>query len=505
MRLGPATRRVGGSIHLQSPSHFGEMLWTALVLGVTFSMFIGGCHTKTDPCEGSNRADLCTEGLSDAEEAVLETVPYYPPPTLNEIVLSGGESLAAYLSRRGIVVPEESGSNQSLFASQHTHLATQLPPTATLPAASSPNQRRQDIISLWIAAAVSYSAHDKIFPEENAAYGNSVCCSTGAASAECCGVPVWQSGQICCSGEPAPAQTGLAYVYGDRKGTRRDSNRRRQSIVRDVTHPEAACPEYLYGLDCSGLIDRLASLVLVGMPPLDLKAIWQVDPNEWNVRLDSTWQIKMTVVTDGTREPGDIVGWPTHIGIVVPGPSGEGVISSMGQPDRPHCATNRDDHHGPRWDPMPEIVKIKKEAPTKRLRLKALCGNVPVAPGNICCDDDTQGMSCCRIGDRTTALTPGKVCCPDGTQATSCCGSEPFWTGQTCCNGLLTAGDQICSPPAEGSIICGGYAAPPGWGCIECESGVPSLVPPGTTSKCCGRCCVRGDVTCSAVGPACYQ
>lgn len=148
-----------------------------------------------------------------------------------------------------------------------------------------------------------------------------------------------------------PAQKGLAYVYGGKT-----------PLVR--TLPSDGCTQELHGVDCSGLISLIASAVGV-TPPSGSSA--QASAEAWGVPSD--WKLKMTAVTDGTIETGDLLFWNTHVGIAEANGSNANLISSTGAPNT--CALNL--KKGPR---SLSVSQLGLGAPTKVLRLVAiLSGN----------------------------------------------------------------------------------------------------------------------------------
>ncbi len=72
---------------------------------------------------------------------------------------------------------------------------------------------------------------------------------------------------------------------------------------------------------------------------------------------------------------------------------------------------------------------------TATINFSPICGTTPLATGNVCCTDLTQGASCCG----STALASGNECCTDGTQGASCCGTTALASGNQCCSNLTQA------------------------------------------------------------------
>jgi hypothetical protein len=97
------------------------------------------------------------------------------------------------------------------------------------------------------------------------------------------------------------------------------------------------------------------------------------------------------------------------------------------------------------------------------------CGSVPLATGNQCCSDQTQGPSCCG----TTVLAAGNQCCANGTQGPSCCGSKALLAGNQCCTRSQFPSTYACcrGPDTDGKY----KACPPGSACsapMTCSDGV---------------------------------
>jgi len=103
----------------------------------------------------------------------------------------------------------------------------------------------------------------------------------------------------------------------------------------------SSCTDELHGMDCSGLIFNVAEVVGIGI--VVGKAITQQSPDAW--KIPPEWSLRMVVVTDGTIQTGDIVGWADHIGIVEEGGSDPIVISSIGGANS--CAKNKIAPYGP--------------------------------------------------------------------------------------------------------------------------------------------------------------
>jgi hypothetical protein len=84
---------------------------------------------------------------------------------------------------------------------------------------------------------------------------------------------------------------------------------------------------------------------------------------------------------------------------------------------------------------------------------QAECGGQPVADGNVCCSDNTQGASCCG----STALAAGNQCCSDGTQGAQCCGTGTAGT-PNCAGKIMTGvatGQGTFTLTANGTTVTG--------------------------------------------------
>ena len=142
-----------------------------------------------------------------------------------------------------------------------------------------------------------------------------------------------------------PAQNGLTYIYGGKTPSKR-------------TKPVDGCPEYTFGVDCSGLIQRIASVAGLDAPSSSSS---QANPNGWVVPSD--WGLKLDKVSSGPIQAGDILLWPDHVGIAT---SASVVISATGNPG--HCSTNIKPKKGPR---ALTIAQLGKGSPSGILRLMA--------------------------------------------------------------------------------------------------------------------------------------
>lgn len=144
-----------------------------------------------------------------------------------------------------------------------------------------------------------------------------------------------------------PAQRGLTYVYGGKNPAVR-------------TRPVDGCPQLTHGVDCSGLIGKIAEHVGVVAPAGSAN---QSDPAQWKFPAD--WQLEYKVVSDGSIETGDLIAWRGHIGIAdSDGPVATArFISATGAPGE--CLANIQAPRGPRS----LAIRQWRGQPTRVLRL----------------------------------------------------------------------------------------------------------------------------------------
>ncbi|HEX2206317.1 MAG TPA: hypothetical protein VHG93_01435 [Longimicrobium sp.] len=252
------------------------------------------------------------EGVSMAELARLETIPDSRLP-VDSVILPNGQQLDDYLLARGFL-----DGNGNLLPLDGDWPLRSL--NAAAPAG--PQQRKNDIVSRMLHAARDYAC--------------------GRATPRC---TKWDYPADPADPVNRPAQTGLTYVWGGKTLSQR---------IRGVDR----CPAYTYGLDCSGLIGLVAAAGGLTAPGGSGN---QADPAAWNI--PASWQLKWKLVTDGTIQAGDLLGWPGHIGIAESNGAGTKVnfISSTGAPNA--CAANMS--KGPRMLP----VSAWSGPPTRVLRL----------------------------------------------------------------------------------------------------------------------------------------
>lgn len=252
------------------------------------------------------------EGVSMAELARLEAIPDSRLPA-DSVILPNGQQLDDYLRARGFL-----DSNGNLLPLDGNWPLLSM--NATAP--TGPQQRKNDIVSRMLHAARDYSC--------------------GRANPRC---TKWDYPADPADPVNRPAQSGLTYVWGGKTLSQR---------IRGVDR----CPAYTYGVDCSGLIGLVAAAGGLTAPAGSAN---QANPAAWNI--PQSWQLKWKLVTDGTIQAGDLLGWPGHIGIAESNGAGTkaNFISSTGAPNA--CAANMS--KGPRMLP----VSAWSGPPTRVLRL----------------------------------------------------------------------------------------------------------------------------------------
>jgi hypothetical protein len=173
---------------------------------------------------------------------------------------------------------------------------------------------------------------------------------------------LWQKSD---EGANKPAQNGLAYSYGGK-----DPDIRQKP-------PAGCCTEQVYGLDCSGFVHQAATSA--GLPIPVGPASLQGTPEPWNEALVDGLKLVMKTVdlTQTGYESGDIIGWGSHIGIVVvDAAAGVSVFQSNGvsgcKPeggkDADQCSRNRGPTRGPRRIALADALQWFG-APSSVLRL----------------------------------------------------------------------------------------------------------------------------------------
>jgi hypothetical protein len=276
-------------------------------------------------------ASTAADALPDATVAAIDAAPE-SPLSLSAMLNADGSNVGDYLVSRGIVLPTTPSQLMSATQRQFAKAVSSSPSTApsavTLPAATGPAQRKQDVIDVMVGVATFLAC--------------------GRATPPC---DTWNFPADASSPSTYPAQSGLAYVYGGKTPNVR-------------TLPTDGCPQYLYGVDASGLIDVLA--LSVGMTVVPGPASGQANLSNWTIPAD--WGLKLTTVTDTSQQfLGDIVVWNNYIGIVTTAPSVVNVISSTGKAGQ--CASNAKPPSGPR---SVSFANLGLGQPTAILRLQPI-------------------------------------------------------------------------------------------------------------------------------------
>jgi hypothetical protein len=259
-----------------------------------------------------------SEGLTPSDIARIDAEPE-TWISANDVVLPNGQRLSTYLANRGLTA----SANQS--ALEHNGLLL-----AAAADVTGPQQRKNDIIALMVSAAQDYAC----------ARSNPPCIKWN--------FPADPNDPV-----NKPGQTGLTYIWGGKNPAVR-------------TKPLDGCPEMTYGVDCSGLISRVAERGGIVAPDGSAN---QSNPAAWS--LPAAWQLEWRRVNNGTIETGDLVFWsnaatPGHIGIAQSSGATAtvAVISSTGGPGL--CQQNIKPPRGPR---SLTVQQLGLGTPTAVLRL----------------------------------------------------------------------------------------------------------------------------------------
>jgi len=255
------------------------------------------------------------EGLTPEEAQKLDSEPDTVTPS-EQILLPNGQSLRDYAKSRGYdldAVPEEKPS-----VPQEKTGATA---PAGLPEASGPQEKRNDVVMQMIGTARKYAC--------------------GRASPPC---TTWDHQADSADPINKPAQKGLTYVYGGKTPNVR-------------TKPLDGCPQLTYGLDCSGLVQRVASAAGITAPGT---SALQANPDNW--KIPEAYGLKLVKVTS-SMQAGDIALWASHAGIVT---NSSEVVSATGS--RGDCLKNVASPRGPR---SLTVAQLGLGAPTTVLRVVA--------------------------------------------------------------------------------------------------------------------------------------
>jgi len=246
------------------------------------------------------------DGLGAEAMQRIDAAPESSLPS-DSVVLPNGQSLDAYLAARGLPATPAAAAAAAAAAA-----TVPGPRRQALPPATGPQQRKNDLVALMLSAARDYACARRRQP-----------CTKWDYPAD----PIDPTNK--------PAQLGLTYVYGGRTPDVR-------------TRPVDGCPQLTHGMDCSGLIIKIAQAAGLTAPPSSGP---QSDPARWVIPED--WKLKMKLVTGGRIESGDLVAWPGHIGIAESSGQTANVISSTGLPGQ--CESNIRAPRGPRSLSIPAL------------------------------------------------------------------------------------------------------------------------------------------------------
>jgi hypothetical protein len=237
-----------------------------------------------------------TEAVGVSDIAWIDAAPERSLPA-DSVILPNGQSLSAYILARGLPQDPNGGLNgiRSFLDAQ----AAPTPPTG-------PQQRKNDIVAMMVASARDFACARRPVP-----------CTK------------WNLPADPANPGLRPAQTGLTYIWGGKRPTMR-------------TRGSDRCRYETYGMDCSGLVSRIAEAAGITAPEGSGN---QGNAAQW--KFPEAWQLEMKEVTDGIQT-GDILAWPGHIGIAESSGSGlsVNVISSTGIPNE--CEKNIQPPRGPR-------------------------------------------------------------------------------------------------------------------------------------------------------------
>lgn len=297
----------------------GSYTVSATLPGSVFSPSELTVHLTTANATGVQiQAREPSEGLSEEELERLEQLPD-SPASPDEIMLPNGLSLNDYVGSRGYTldtIPSDDVSQPS-GTMKDTNIGLEAQSFEAVGA-----DKLNDVIMKIIGSAKRYACGRADTP-----------CSTWDFSAD--------------AQDPAlkPAQTGLTYVYGGRTPNVR-------------TKPKDSCKEMTHGVDCSGLVARVAAAAGITAPTAEANV--QATGNGWGIPAE--WGLQLSKVTDGSIQPGDFVFWNKHAGIAT---NASHVISATGGPNL--CDKNIKPKKGPR---ELTFAGLGKGAPTTVLRIE---------------------------------------------------------------------------------------------------------------------------------------
>ena len=125
-----------------------------------------------------------------------------------------------------------------------------------------------------------------------------------------------------------PRQEKITYVWGGR-----DLSTLKPYGERNRPSSGSLCRKQTVGLDCSGYIYQIANRNGLRLPRSSTTYTQRL-AKTWNDAIPDEWKLEMKVVTDGSVENGDIIVWPSHIGLAEVVGSTVAVWSSTGNPRR---------------------------------------------------------------------------------------------------------------------------------------------------------------------------
>lgn len=298
------------------------------------------------------------DNLDEQTLAALTLVPDTRLPD-NAVTLPNGYNLYGWLRRYGIRIDPVTGV-----------LGDTRPRAFALPATDDPEQRRQHVIAALIA------------------YARGLAC--GHAPTNRC--VTWDFPAEPSDPASSPAQSGLVYLWGVKTVTSRQSPTQGRCTA-----------QKMFGLDCSGFVSSAAASTGITAQG-NSTGLRNAD----NWKLPESWGLEMKLVTDGTQQTGDIIGFNGHIGILASpesklpsGTPGLNLLHSIGRPDL--CEGNLGPTRGPIEQSLEEVIKGRTEEsgkdPVAILRLAVKTQEA--------CDPACGFNQSCR---RSQSCPPGSTC-----------------------------------------------------------------------------------------------
>ena len=274
------------------------------------------------------------DALTQAELARIDGIPD-DPLALEALRLPDGDNLVAYAAAQGISIPSD------FLSTERAALQSLSERLASLPISSDPAIQRKNVITMMMLVAKAYATRSR-----------------------------WKY-----AADPAdpvlnPAENGLSYIWGGKTPKVR-------------TAGTDGCLQRLHGMDCSGLILNVAAAAGITIDPALAYAKAEELTPTWNKgAIPNAYGLQMELVTDGSIQSGDVVGWPSHIGLAVTSDSDPLIISSTG--DRGTCKANATAPRGPR---QLALSRLGLGKPTAVLRLKTTLNRYRFSTGNKGIDD----------------------------------------------------------------------------------------------------------------------